>query len=98
MEVLKIIAKQENTIFQFKGIRIEVDSYTVQDLPNRFHGKYFIGDSKIKNAIIYVDGEILPASVLGHFVIEEAMKDLDNKSFYRSSPHPNWSIKYKSCK
>jgi hypothetical protein len=74
----------ELTSFIWKGIKIDVDAYSTIPEPNALGGKYLIKDSKIKDATVYVDGTFHRESILDHFVVEEAMKDLDNKSWGKS--------------
>lgn len=90
MEGLRIVHLDSLTIFLFKGIRIEVDSYTILEMPNSMGGRYCIRDAKIKNAVINVNGKIIRSSIIDHFVIEAAIKDLDSRSFGQSIAHPAW--------
>jgi len=72
------------TAFIYKGIRIDVDRYSIIDEPNAFGGKYSIKDASLKEATIFIDGEFKRGSVIDHFVIEQAMKELDEKSWGKS--------------
>lgn len=86
-----LITKNGNrTVFTWKGIRIEVDSFKIVPEPNRLGGKYFIGDAVIKDATIHIDGQLRPASIMDHFTIEAAMKDLDDRSFGKSTFYNQW--------
>jgi hypothetical protein len=89
MELL-ITKNGSRTAFIYKGIRIEVDQFTELSVPNKLGGKYYIADASIKDATMHIDGQLYPASVMDHLVIEQAMEDLDQRSFGKTTCPDEW--------